>query len=235
MASVPVYAPPGGFPDGHQDGYTRPMVDILAQVVIPYRSGIPEDVAVNTWSFDVADDDETNLGQIGQFLNVFYSGIDSLLSPVLDLGLVRGKFYRRSDPEPRTPVLDEVFDLGDGNTGGVFPEEVAACLSFRGVLQSGEPAARRRGRVYLGPLSDNVLVGDGQLRSRMPLAVRTTILDAYEAAWGELTTAGNVHTVWSSADATRYPVVQAWVDDAFDTQRRRGPAATTRTTRNGPF
>lgn len=211
------------------------MVDILAQVSIPYRTTLPEDVAVNTWSFRIADDTETELAQVGAFLQTFYEAISNRLSPVLDLTQTRGRFYNRADPEPRSPLIDAIFNLGVDNTGGVFPEEVAAVLSFRGVLESGQPAARRRGRVFLGPLSDAVLTGGDANRSVFSTTFVTQVLNAYEAAWAELTTAGNAHVVWSTTDGEEHPVVQAWMDNALDTQRRRGVRATARDTRNGPF
>jgi len=38
-----------------------------------------------------------------------------------------------------------------------------------------------------------------------------------------------VHEVWSGVDATGRAVVRAWVDNEWDTQRRRGTTATERT------
>lgn len=211
------------------------MPHILAQVTIPYKTGIPEDVTVNTWSFEIADTNETNFSQVGAFLNTFYSAIDSYMSPVLDLDNVTVKAYDRSDPEPRTPFATGELALPVTNDGPVMPEEVAVCLSFRGVLASGAPPARRRGRVYLGPLSTQTIVAGGNSRSRVAGGFIEDVIEGYEAAWAELTTAGNVHEVWSPTDEVGRTVVQAWVDNEFDTQRRRGTASTNRVTTNGPW
>lgn len=212
-------------------------VHVLAQVQLGYQSGLPSDVSVNTWSFDIADDTEGELAQVGAFLTTFYQGLDGFWSPALDTAAVSAKIYRRSDPQPRTPIGELVagtplISLGDGR----MPEEVAACFSFRGAYESGEPPARRRGRVYLGPLATECLnSGDAAGRCYIDSTFTEAVEDAYTAAWAELTTAGNVHEVWSSADDAGYPVVAGWVDNAFDTQRRRGSIATARRSFSGPF
>lgn len=209
------------------------MAHILVQVSIPYFTGLPADVSVNTWSFEVADADESNAAEVGAFLNTFYTELRPWLSPSLDPTQVGIKMYDRADPEPRTPFVDTTFNLGAQTTESPLPEEVAVCFSFRANLASGQPPARRRGRVYLGPLSVNVI----QETNRS--VVKDTFIDdmiaAYESAWTELTTAGNVHEVWSPTDGVGRTVTYAWMDDAFDTQRRRGPLATSRTSTTGPW
>lgn len=209
------------------------MVDWLVQVALPFKNSTPNDVSVNTWSFQVPNGDEDDLAQVGGFMQAFYEGIAARLSPALDLTNARGKFYDRADPDPRTPVFDETFDLGEANTGGILPEECACCLSFQAVLTSGTPAARRRGRVFLGPLADTTL--EGSTRSAINTATLTTIRDAYIAAQESITLAGVFHQVWSTTDNVGRTVVRAWVDNAFDTIRSRGPRATTRVTTDGPW
>lgn len=211
------------------------MADVQVQISIPYFTGIPSDVSVNVWNF-TAPDAEDAAGEVGQFISVFYTAISGLLSPVLDLTNMSAKLYNRADPEPRTPFIDFTADLGDDNLGNVgLPEEVSSCLSFHGVYASGSPKARRRGRIYLPPLSNDATnVGAGG-RTVLATGFITAILNAYESAWAELTTAGTSHSVWSPTDETSYPVVEAWMDDALDTQRRRGSVATYRDTRTGPF
>lgn len=207
------------------------MVAALAQVSIPYQSGVPEDVSVNTWSFQIDDDTTTNYDQIEDFLDTFYSLIAQFYSPVLDMTNTGLKIYLRDDPEPRTPVVETSLGLGNANlTNDGLPEEVAVCLSFRGVLSSGSPPARRRGRVYLGPLATDVVAVESPSRTAVASGFRIAVRDAYQAAWEELTTAGNSHTVWSTVDSANRVVTDAWIDNAFDTQRRRGPQATNRLT-----
>jgi len=209
------------------------MADILVQVSIPYFTGLPADVSVNTWSFSGASANETTAAEVGAFLNTYYTALRPFLSPALNPEAVGIKMYDRADAEPRTPFVTATYDLGAQTSTLGLPEEVAVCLSFRGVLESGEPPARRRGRIYMGPLNTDVLAASN--RSVVDPDFIDTMLAAYEAAWDELTIAGLVHAVWSPTDVVSRPVVSAWMDDAFDTQRRRGVLATGRTTVNGPF
>lgn len=212
------------------------MPNVLAQATLPYRTGIPEDVSVNTWSFEIADDTESELIQVASFLGVFYAGIMPYYSEVVNPTQFNIKIYDRADAEPRTPIFTQTGDIGVATSTGGMPEEVAVCLSFSGVLESGAPPARRRGRVYLGPLAGSVVdLSDTNGRAFVDGAFASDVLDSYELAWEELTTAGNVHEAWSPTDNVGHPVVTAWMDNAFDTQRRRGVAATARSTRTGPF
>jgi hypothetical protein len=212
------------------------MAHVIAQHSIPYDTGIPEDVTVNTWSFDLASTSEGNLEQVRDFLSAFYTQISSFYSRVINPQLARVRIYARADPEPRTPLLDEIVPMPTDQGTGVVPEEVAICFSFQGVPASGSPQARRRGRVYLGPFNTSVIAAaDAQNRSRVATGFATNVFTGYNEAWDELTTAGNVHEVWSGASSTGFPVVNAWMDNAFDTQRRRGAAATARTSESGPF
>jgi hypothetical protein len=123
---------------------------------------------------------------------------------------------------------------------------IAVCLSFHGTLgtvneiepaapagPAGDvhPRARRRGRVYLGPWADTGAVS-AQDANDSP-RVGTTLKNAICAAALRLDDtsgpggSGN-WCVWSRKDATLYPVQAAYVDDAFDTQRRRGVAPTSK-------
>lgn len=205
-------------------------MDALVQVTIPYYTNIPEDVSVNTWSFS-NDVGSIDVAQVGAFMQTLYTAFLAYASPILDFTRVQGKFYDRADPEPRDPFFEAEFDLGDDNLANdSLPYEVAMCLSFHAQYASGSPKARRRGRVYLGPLGANTGAA-GSLDE----ACMTDILDAYVAAWTELTDAGLVHSVWSPTDGVARTVTTAWMDNAYDTQRRRGVRANVRDVRTGPF
>lgn len=117
-----------------------------------------------------------------------------------------------------------------------LPTEVAAVVSFHGDLTgvleevgATRPRARRRGRVYVGPLTtdavsisaDNPLLG-----ANFRLAMQEGIIHmADQAAAADFT-----FSVWSRAANELYAVVGGWTDNAPDTQRRRGLASTSRTT-----
>lgn len=204
------------------------MVALKAQVTIPYFSAIPTDVAVNVWSFEIADDTTPNFEQIGAFLNTFYSALVSYMSPLLDTENATVKGYVRTDAEPQTPRLSGPLVLGASGTGDPLPEEVAVCLSFKGSLTSGQVPARRRGRIFLGPLRGPVVQVGASSRAEVANGFAEDIEDAVTAANAELTTAGNFHTIWSQTNEENVTVTDYWVDNAFDTQRKRGRAPTSR-------
>lgn len=228
MALRTLYVDPGAIGE-----YVQDVPHIVCQVSIPFITNIPEDVAVNNWSFEVATADEANAAQCGEFLYNFYSGIASYYSTLVEGKTPYTKFYDRSDPEPRSPFLEGPLTGVTFPGDDPLPSEVACCLSFRGVLVSGQPPARRRGRVYLGPLGRSVMENETVARPGAPF--RSAVLAAYEDAWTALTTAGNVHEVWSPTSSQGHTVVQAWTDNAFDTQRSRGVRATARAVTNGPW
>jgi hypothetical protein len=206
------------------------MPEMLVQVAVPYTSAIPEDVSVNNWSFTVASLSESNYEQVGTALGLFYAAILPFYSNVLNFGSVNLRFYARDDQKPRVPRVDVTTGFGTGNTANGLPEEVASCLSFQGNQQSGFQQARRRGRLFLGPLNrTNAIESDSLGRARPSSAFRTNVRVGYEALRGALTTSGNNHVVWSDVNQQGYVVTSAWMDNAFDTQRRRGVRPTFKT------
>lgn len=206
------------------------MALLSAQVTLPMLSGIPTDVSVNSWAFDtgVGAATSTQLDEIEAQLGAFYVAVGPYLSPVLS-GFIELKIYDIADPEPRAPIRFGTSPTPI-TTGTVpLPEEVAVCLSFRGQLVSGVPPARRRGRVYLGPLDASSIDQDepGE-RVRPATAFIDEIEDAYLALRSNTASEGVIHVVWSRVNDDSAEVVFAWVDNALDTQRRRGVAPTTR-------
>ena len=138
-----------------------------------------------------------------------------------------------------------------------LPTEVAACIQLRGanyaslaevggiesiptpmsaqemgapVTHTGRvrPRARRRGRMYVGPLSTSAVDStDSDKRPRLEATFRATL---GLAAKGLATTNGTCKLgVWSRRDEVIANVEQVLVDDAFDTQRRRGEKFVNRT------
>lgn len=90
-----------------------------------------------------------------------------------------------------------------------------------------KPRARRRGRLYVGPLTNVALQS-----ITPPYMLDSTFLQTLREAAGYLASslggANWAWSVWSRRDQTTYPVVGGWTDDAPDTQRRRGPKASAR-------
>ena len=207
------------------------MAVIRASVNIPRDTGLAEDVSVNTLCFDCpangsAAEQAFMLTRIQDFYTAVGTGMTQSVASYMasvNSGQVTVKFYRMSDPSPRVPIGTLPFAIA-AFASTSLPEEVATCLSFRGTATSGVPAARRRGRIFIGPLGDNTkTIIEGRVR---PLdTFRTNLGQSSRHLYGNPGTSGIVWGVWSSTGQTFTPITSAGVDNAFDTQRRRGPAA----------
>lgn len=191
------------------------------QIVFNMLDGIPANASTNTLHFDA--DDETQLPLIVDALQAMYLPIDGLLSSLIDEDKIRAEFYRLSDPTPRQVVYGEnLTGLTVSTTAG--PTEVAFVVSYQAARVSGLPQARRRGRFYIGPL-------EAQDTARPDNAQVTAVR---QAAAG-LLAASRAATGWtwaqySPTNGTGADVDNGWVDDEWDTQRRRGRSATYRST-----
>lgn len=213
------------------------MPHIVAQVTIPYRSGLPEDVAVNTFHFTGVDDVEDMctaiFGRMQLFYNTAYGSssrkICQLLSNEVAITAARVKMYDMAEPEPRPPVFDESLGLTGTPTAATnLPSEVALCASYAAAPMAGEVAARRRGRVYIGPLNTAASDGGSGTTPARPATTTREILAEASEAMAAANTLGAQWVVWSRRNDSASEIVRGWVDNAFDTQRRRGPAATSR-------
>lgn len=214
---------------------------VRAQVSLPCGSGIPADDAVNTFYFQSSGIDAAAVATSAQGkLTTFYQAIDGpLLSGASIVGPLRTQFYDLTDPAPRVPILEGTITVTLG-IGAGLPSECAICLSFQGDVVSGQSQARRRGRVYIGPLDADVATASGG-RVTVAAASVTALTGAastlaggtpaLEAIWSVFspTTAGPAPWVESTLESAMTFVTNGWVDNAFDTQRRRGTEATART------
>lgn len=136
-----------------------------------------------------------------------------------------------------TVTLDSTVNL---------PDEVASCLSFHAGLGTQpevtplpptgpegdvHPRARRRGRIFIGPLNATATDTGSAVIPRPSDVFRADVVkSAAEHLSADAAVDGWLWSVWSRADDILRFVVGGWVDDAWDTQRRRGVSATTRTT-----
>lgn len=213
------------------------MPNLYVQQVIPHRNLMPADAVVNTFHFTGLDDTGDMISAIIGRLNAFWTDVpagpsnalNTFMSGELNLPGTRIKVYDLSDPKPRAPIADESLGLSQGtpvNTQNL-PSEVALCSSYRGPLESGQSPARRRGRIYIGPLNVGAAAGTGTTISRPSAAFRATVAAASRDL-AEASTLGCAWAVWSGVNEGMTIIEYGWVDDAFDTQRRRGAAATTR-------
>lgn len=217
------------------------MGDIArVQVILPYRSGVPTDVITNTWHFESLDDESitsaklaTLYSRLVTFYNSVYAGsaIKGLAGYVNPL-LVVMKGYNLADPKPRTAVRESVTPLTVGTQqNDTTPSEASIVLSFHTAYASGIPKASQRGRIYLGGLGASffdagTLSGSSQVKQASREAITGAAGALYAGAlsdkWG--------WSVYSDKRSQSFAVAGGWVDNAIDTQRRRGQAATTRST-----
>lgn len=228
------------------------MPTLRALVTIPMTSGIAEDAVTNTWYFQGEDVPLPMVDDATAQLQAFYSAIDVYLSNEV-AAVANVKYYDLDDPEPRLPVHEDTIALVPTAQFGL-PHEVAIALSFAATVASGDNPARKRGRIFLGPLhKDNVDNGLGGSIRPKPAMV-TAIAAAGEALqdagsgncqWviyspthheGRGPTPANPKTGYPGAPATPphdladsvFNVTRGWVDNAFDTIRSRGEEPSSR-------
>lgn len=150
------------------------------------------------------------------------------------------------------PMWTEVFDfVGWAPNATPLPSEAACCLSMKNLGSSAAPPRQRRGRVFIGSLGQNAgeqvanvlrpaqafredlgaaanLMADAQAAAATPLVVFSRPYAGRE----ELERPGNPRGPLPALPARAgsiYPVTDFWIDNAFDTQRKRGERATLRT------
>lgn len=215
------------------------MAILRAQVTFEHDSGLPADRSVNTFHFLTTSGDQVPIAQeIRDALHDFYklapTGSTTVLSSLFssDLsGAFSVAFYDLSDPEPRQPIYE--FSFAPFTPGSsALPEEVTLCLSFQAPAISGSSQARRRGRIYVPPLMNTATVitstgdpaaGSNQLIPTLAACGNMLLLESETAAnWS--------WAVYSRVNGTAVAVDNGWVDNAWDTQRRRGRIATSRVT-----
>lgn len=208
---------------------------IRAQVTLPYTSNIPKDCITNTWYFSgwpaVSFTDAADAAAAGlvQFYDTVY--VTAGCATYVNRGGAFCRCYDMSTPEPRVPY-EPSFTLSTANTQQTaIPTEVACVLSFQADKEAGEPQARRRGRIYLGGVTNGV----GQWIGNNPSfpvfdavalnAITSAAEDLADLIIGEEAT----WVVYSPTNGTWAQVTNGWVDSSPDTQRRRSVEATSRT------
>lgn len=216
------------------------MAHLKIQFEMARTTGIPEDVVVNTFHFSTSStplttaDRDACIARVESFYKTTVTGLSwgphDFLSPVLT-GAYTVKAYRMEDPEPRPPIHTVTGTMTVGATPPL-PSEVALCVSLAGDIPAGVDPKNYRGRIYLGPFSANgaseatVVSGDGRPHANL----RSTLAGAAKALMDQDGTApvGNQWCVFSRDLGALVPIRRVWVDNSWDTQRRRGTKPTAR-------
>jgi hypothetical protein len=126
----------------------------------------------------------------------------------------------------RTPTI-QTFTLPASGSPGGLPEEVAVCLSYSG---DAPVSPRRRGRIFLGPLITGVnLAAIAALPAVPDPTICGNLIKACKRLSKHPTADEPVWVIRSSMPEENFVVItKGYVDNAFDTQTRRGPTASTR-------
>jgi hypothetical protein len=111
---------------------------------------------------------------------------------------------------------------------------MALCLSYKADYVGGFPQARQRGRIYLGGFATLLAAGSASSFPAVSSTSRTAIATAATALKTGLFADGWVWVVLSPTNVAlnaqnTFTVTGGWIDNAADTQRRRGQKATART------
>jgi hypothetical protein len=215
-----------------------PVANLLrVQAIFQGGSNLPQDKYVNTWHFrkpatvDFATAAPLASDRVSRFYTVAATPSTSAVGAWFS-GSVNRNFELRTydlaiEANTRVPVIRSGV-LPSVLTGSwlALPTEVALCMSFKGV---GAFNPRTSGRLYLGPLHTGALntiggqvVNDANFRdSIMNAAARVvTETEALHADWDWV--------VYSRMNDLAVRIATVWVDNTFDTMRKRGPKATSR-------
>lgn len=211
---------------------------MLHQVTLPYVTGLPGDVSVNTFWTTGGTNPEAQAATAAAAIVNFYvapqsndESVSEFLSAYLDRGdnLCSVRSYDMTDPEPRSPRHELSFTLNTATNTASLPFEVALCLTFQGEPVSGINQQRRRGRIYLGPLWDGASSAEANSPPAPTAVFMTTVALAAEQLSAALSDPAAQWVVHSRTSSNNAPVIGGWIDNEFDTQRRRQVRATSRT------
>lgn len=197
----------------------------LATVTLVPTSGVAADATENTYAFS-GSNASADPGVIATLLDSLYDSLVGIYPSIVATSGHTISVINLDDPQPRYPVLIQAYSFPSAPTGNTAARELAICSSFQANRQSGIPQSRRRGRVYLGPIDATVIDNNGLIAS----GSITTVVNAFSAFDTAADASTVVWSVYSRVEGDLYAITNGWVDNAPDIQRRRGTAATSRTT-----
>jgi hypothetical protein len=203
--------------------------DYQVQLTINSKSNVAEDAAINTFAVKAMSGGAT-FSDIRDAVDTFFDEVDHLMSNSVNstAGAHKIRVYHLTDPKPRPPVYEDSFTTPSVG-GTALPSEVALCLSFAGAPMAGVSPARRRGRIYFGPLA--ATIGDLQSNQFRPTTGAIALVSShFQALIEDLAAADWQFCVWSRVDNVLVPVTHGWTNNEFDTMRSRGIQVTGRYT-----
>lgn len=231
------------------------------QVTLDRKQGVPADDVVNVWHFDtdqtIAEDADDIADRLVDFYATSQWGAFSYWASTLN-GTGTIKVYDMADAldRPVRYTTDFVHPIGNS----AHPNEVAIAVSMyadltgiperiaggpEGPEGDTKPRARKRGRVFIGPVSTQA---GGAAAGQADNRIDTQALNYLAGSVAALATGPDAgdgrlcvfsptifqerldlgDTRQQAADAAASDVVGGWIDNAWDIQRRRGAKATVR-------
>lgn len=209
-------------------------MDLRAQVILHTTDSLAANYVTNSWAMTTGagTPDDGDLQDYTVCFKDFYDDLNGILALPLAQNNHQVKWYDLNNPVPPSyPLYEGTFNLAAAPSGAGLPSEVAVCLSMQGLKASGSPQNRRRGRVYIGPITSSInSTGRPSSAARGQLASSAQTLISNLKAAGVPAQLG----IWSQVESHLVVVDNGWIDDTFDTQRRRGLQPTGRTTWDAP-
>lgn len=226
---------------------------VKATITLKTKSGIAVDSVQNDLYYiaPAGPPSDSDLDNFRDHIQDFYGtvatggvlAVGAYMSPSLDASGPVNEIAFYNVPAARGP-LGAPFAMRDWSLTTIgtnpLPEEVASVLGFRdeygsapefGPGRTTRPRARLRGRIFIGPLALTASVTDSTTHRTMvaPAFVQSYLASAIEYLYTEMFGDAWNWRVFSTTTWTDHPVFFVNADNAFDTQRRRGPAATAKT------
>ena len=204
---------------------------VRAMAIFQGQTGLPQDRCINVFHFTGTGSYDATAALAAANVENFYTGtnttapIGAFLSPWLNRPFTINT-YDLDQPVGERPPTVTAHTLPTSLSTEGYAEEVAVCLSYTSAVPI---TRRRRGRIYVGPLNIAAVQSGTTAHPARPQA--SIMSDLTEAALRLATYGGLAQwVIRSSKPAVNYVTIhQGWIDNALDTQRRRGPKSSART------
>jgi hypothetical protein len=191
------------------------------QVIFQGATGLSRDRFVNTLHFD----GDFGTSQMDELWTQFRAFGDTWLGSMAG-GTVHEIRSYAPGLNPTGPELRKNYALTSANASG-GPGEVALCLSYGTEDDPDSTVPRGRGRIYLGPF-----VSTAVSANRPSTGLQNALLTLGEGIASVGFAANTTWVMRSQRDASYKKIESIWVDDSWDTQRRRGLTPTIKTKRD---
>ncbi len=219
------------------------MAILRAEVHLPFTTNLPKDVSINALHFGVEGDadNDSNWDDIRDLVAAFWNTTISGIAPSAYLSSIIQratdacyiKFYD-AEADPQVLLGQRNFTANSAAVAETnYPNEVAICLSLTCTPGGSVPVRRRRGRMYVGPVNVGV-EGSRTVAGEEVPAVASTVRTTFATACENMATQDDFPFVswgvWSTVNEALYVITGGFIDNDFDTQRRRQYPASARTT-----